>query len=343
VTTTGTIGLAFTSGYSIPTTANQAIWTAKQAALNGGTGLVYSAAGMISYDTNTYLTGTPWTSYGYWKAGAGNHPTTTAGYDLPAYPTTLPASDVFPWAKASTPVTQYTDAMARLSNSFTAGSGAYNNSTGVITIPTNTNQLTNGAGFLTATVSHTHGNITYAGAIGSTTRLPIITTASGILTAGSFGTTAGTFAQGDDSRLSDARVSNIAAGTSGYVMTSNGSVWTSAAPSGSGPNITVQSLSGTSVSWNCTNGINAILTLSGTTTITLSNVTAGTSGNIKVTNPSGAANILNFALSGKTVLISPAVYVSSGWVLTSGSSKIDMFSWYYDGTNLIINGSNNYL
>jgi hypothetical protein len=34
--------------------------------------------------------------------------------------------------------------------SFSAGSGAYNNTTGVITIPTNNNQITNGAGYLTA-------------------------------------------------------------------------------------------------------------------------------------------------------------------------------------------------
>jgi hypothetical protein len=44
----------------------------------------------------------------------------------------------------------YTDARARAAVSFTAGSGAYNNTTGVITIPTNTNQLTNGAGFVTS-------------------------------------------------------------------------------------------------------------------------------------------------------------------------------------------------
>jgi uncharacterized protein YxeA len=53
--------------------------------------------------------------------------------------------------------------------------------------------------------SHTHGNITNAGAIGSTSGLPIITTTSGVLTTGSFGTTSGTFCQGNDSRLSDAR------------------------------------------------------------------------------------------------------------------------------------------
>lgn len=48
-----------------------------------------------------------------------------------------------------------------------------------------------------AASSHTHGNITNAGAIGTTASLPIITGASGVLQAGSFGTTSGTFAAGD--------------------------------------------------------------------------------------------------------------------------------------------------
>ena len=43
----------------------------------------------------------------------------------------------------------YLDSRARLALSFTAGSGGYNNTTGVITIPTNTSQLTNGANFIT--------------------------------------------------------------------------------------------------------------------------------------------------------------------------------------------------
>jgi len=43
----------------------------------------------------------------------------------------------------------FTNARARGAVSFTAGSGAYNSTTGVITIPTNTNQLTNGANFAT--------------------------------------------------------------------------------------------------------------------------------------------------------------------------------------------------
>ena len=44
--------------------------------------------------------------------------------------------------------------------------------------------------------AHTHGNITNAGAIGTTAGVPIITGTSGVLQAGSFGTTAGTFAEG---------------------------------------------------------------------------------------------------------------------------------------------------
>jgi hypothetical protein len=54
-------------------------------------------------------------------------------------------------------------------------------------------------------LSHAHGNITNAGAIGTTASLPIITTTSGVLTTGAFGTASGSFCQGNDSRLSDAR------------------------------------------------------------------------------------------------------------------------------------------
>lgn len=54
-------------------------------------------------------------------------------------------------------------------------------------------------------VAHTHGNLTNSGAIGSASGLPIITTTSGVLTTGTFGTTVGSFCQGSDSRLSDAR------------------------------------------------------------------------------------------------------------------------------------------
>ena len=74
-------------------------------------------------------------------------------------------------------------------------------------IPTGTTSITvalgNDARFSDARspLSHVHGNITNAGAIGTTSGVPVITGASGVLQAGSFGTTAGTFCQGNDSRL----------------------------------------------------------------------------------------------------------------------------------------------
>jgi len=60
-------------------------------------------------------------------------------------------------------------------------------------------------GIAVSVSGHTHGNITNAGAIGSTANLPLITTTAGAITTGSFGTTANTFCQGNDSRLSDSR------------------------------------------------------------------------------------------------------------------------------------------
>lgn len=66
-----------------------------------------------------------------------------------------------------------------------------------------TQRTTLGLGSL-ATQS-TVGNISSSGSIGLTANLPVITTTSGVLTVGSFGTTANTFCQGNDVRLSDTR------------------------------------------------------------------------------------------------------------------------------------------
>jgi len=57
----------------------------------------------------------------------------------------------------------FTDSRARLALSFVAGSGAYNSTTGVITIPTNNNQITNGAGYTTNV-----GTVTSVAATGGT-------------------------------------------------------------------------------------------------------------------------------------------------------------------------------
>ena len=53
--------------------------------------------------------------------------------------------------------------------------------------------------------SHSHGNITNDGKVGTTANKPLITGTGGVVQAGSFGTAANTFCEGNDSRLSDAR------------------------------------------------------------------------------------------------------------------------------------------
>ncbi len=86
----------------------------------------------------------------------------------------------------------YTDARSRAALSFAAGSGAYNTSTGVITIPTNNNQITNGAGYITSAALAGY--------------LPL---SGGVMT-GPITTPNGTFGIviGDDSRLADRNIAN---------------------------------------------------------------------------------------------------------------------------------------
>lgn len=81
-------------------------------------------------------------------------------------------------------------------------------------------QSFDGTGNITITAdpnSHTHGNISDDGKIGSTAGLPIVTGAAGVLQAGSFGATAGTFAAGDDARFSEPRDPNVGSVTNDSV------------------------------------------------------------------------------------------------------------------------------
>jgi hypothetical protein len=97
----------------------------------------------------------------------------------------------------------FTDSRARLALSFVAGSGAYNSTTGVITIPTNNNQITNGAGYTTNVgtvtsvaasggtgISITGSPITTSGTITITNTLPdqtvALTASTGISVTGTY-------------------------------------------------------------------------------------------------------------------------------------------------------------
>jgi hypothetical protein len=81
-----------------------------------------------------------------------------------------------------------------------------------------------------ATTDHIHGNITAAGAIGTDAGKPIITTTSGVLQTGSFGSQQNTFCAGDDTRiynyhthieLDSATYSIVAADNNKYIRCKN--------------------------------------------------------------------------------------------------------------------------
>lgn len=75
----------------------------------------------------------------------------------------------------------YLNSRARSALSFTAGSGAYNSTTGVITIPTNTNQLTNGASFITLASLSGTAPIVYSNTTGAISITQAGTSSNGYL------------------------------------------------------------------------------------------------------------------------------------------------------------------
>lgn len=107
----------------------------------------------------------------------------------------------------------------------------------------------------------------------------------------------------------------------------------------SGFNYSVQSISGDTITWDASNGVNATLSISDTTYITLSNLSAGMTGNLTVIC---SATSYPLEFSG-TVKVSPYLNANSGKISTTAvASAIDVYSWYYDGTRIIINGTKYY-
>jgi hypothetical protein len=87
----------------------------------------------------------------------------------------------------------FSNARARGAVSFTAGSGAYNSTTGVFTIPTNTNQLTNGASFITLSSLSAGTGISYNSSTGaiSTSAIPNASLSNSSITVNSASTSLG--------------------------------------------------------------------------------------------------------------------------------------------------------
>jgi hypothetical protein len=147
VTGAGTLALSFASGFSLPSNAMQATWdtaynnsivsaavtgtTTKTLTLNQQDGGTITASWS---DLNTDAVLSVFGRTGNVVASNGDYNTSQVTESGNLY---------------------YTDARSRAALSFVAGSGAYNSGTGVITIPTNNNQITNGAGYITSASSIT--------------------------------------------------------------------------------------------------------------------------------------------------------------------------------------------
>ena len=166
ITTSGTLAFGLQTGYSIPTTANQATWTTAyndsivSAAVTGTTTktltLNQQDGGTVTANWSDLQ---PVTSVfgrtGDVVAANGDYTTSLVTEGTNLYYTQARFDTAFA-AKSTTNLTEgtnlyYTDVRARASLSFVAGSGAYNSTTGVITIPTNNSQITNGAAYITLT------------------------------------------------------------------------------------------------------------------------------------------------------------------------------------------------
>ena len=115
----------------------------------------------------------------------------------------------------------FTDARSRSALSFAAGSGAYNSTTGVITIPTNNNQITNGSNFITLTSLSGGTGISYNNTTGVITnsapdQTVSLSNGAGISVTGTYPsfTIASTITQYTDA-LARAAISLTTTGTSG--------------------------------------------------------------------------------------------------------------------------------
>jgi len=105
-------------------------------------------------------------------------------------------------------------------------------------------------------------------------------------------------------------------------------------------NENVQTLVGTSPYFDVSNGKNGIITLTGVTTITMANLVAGQHGMLTVNNGSSTSYLVTFA--GYTIKVHNSIRNSANTVLVSGGTTTDLFSWYYDGTTVLINGGLNF-
>lgn len=195
--------VALAGSYSNPTWITALAWSK----LTGVPAAVSALSGTNTgdQDLSSYLTSS--------AAAAAYQPLNT---NLTAISALVPSNDDFIQHKAGA-WTNRTVAQVKTDLGLTGtNSGDQTSIVGITGTKTQFNTACSDGDFLyvgDAPTPHTHGNITNVGAIGSTSGLPIITTTSGVLTTGAFGTSAGSFAEGNDSRITGALSASTASST----------------------------------------------------------------------------------------------------------------------------------
>ena len=169
ITTSGTLAFGLDTGYVIPlqstldAKALKSITISTTAPITGGGDLSANRTFAIAKSTTSvdgYLAATDFTIFNN-KENAIASGTTSQYWRGDKSFQTLNTTAVTEGTNL-----YYTDARARSAVSFTAGSGAYNSTTGVFTIPTNTSQLTNGASFITLTSLSATSPLSYVNTTG---------------------------------------------------------------------------------------------------------------------------------------------------------------------------------
>lgn len=112
-------------------------------------------------------------------------------------------------------------------------------------------------------------------------------------------------------------------------------LWRSGGTAYSGFNETPQTLTGITPTFNPADGINALITVSAATTITFVALIPGQGGVISVTN----SGVQNITVAGSyTFGIGRALNFIGDVIETSGSTNLDILTWYYDGVRVVIDG-----
>ena len=107
-----------------------------------------------------------------------------------------------------------------------------------------------------------------------------------------------------------------------------------------GCNYTVQTLTSNTDTLNVVNGVNAVLDISGNTTIRIEPTANCNTGNITVICDA-AGYTLTFV--GATMKFSPYVEATAGVITTTASAgALDVYSYFFDGTRIFINGTKAY-